>query len=65
MTSEVPKISKTGRYSVMQACAALGIDRKTLSSYVTRGLIKAHIRKVNARKFFIGDDLLRLWYMSF
>lgn len=56
-----PKVNESGRYSVMQACEALGIHRNTLRNYTEQGLIKCGFRRGNGRKFYEGREIVRFW----
>lgn len=56
-----PRISESGRYSVTQTCAILGINRKTLQKYTERALIKCGYRRTNYRKFYLGREIVRFW----
>ena len=64
ITTEEPKVKETGRYSVQQTSAVLGIHRNTLRSYTEQGLIKCGFRKVNYRKFYEGREIIRFWKAS-
>ena len=61
MVSEEPKVSPTGRYSMVQASQALGIHRNTLKRYSEEGHIKFGIHAISRRKFFLGSEILKLW----
>lgn len=61
MTAIEPNINATGRYSIGEASALLGMHRNTLRKYTEQGLIKCGYRKATARKFYMGSELLRLW----
>lgn len=61
---ERPSVTPSGRYSVTQTCAALGIHRGTLQRYTERGAIRAHFRRVDGRKVYEGRDIIRLWLAS-
>ena len=56
-----PKVNETGRYSVSEACEALGIHRNSLSSYTNSGIIKCGFRKMNGRKFYLGSEIMKFW----
>lgn len=56
-----PQCADGGRYSVTEACALLGIHRKTLERYRERHLIKAGFRINNHRKFYTGFEIKKLW----
>lgn len=61
MTSEEPKVSKSGRYSVGKTCEALGICRNTLIKYVKRGDIVPMPIGESGRMRFEGVSILRFW----
>ena len=61
ITAIEPNVSLNGRYSVTEASALLGIDRKTLRNHALEGRIRFGIRRTNGRKFFCGRELLRYW----
>lgn len=61
MTAIEPTINETGRYSIGEASALLGMHRNTLRKYTDQGYIKCGYRKATARKFYMGSELLRLW----
>ena len=56
-----PIVNELGRYSVMETCAALGIHRNSLRKYTEQGLIKCGFRKLSARKFYSGREILKFW----
>lgn len=56
-----PKVADTGRYSVTETCAALGIHRNSLRKYTDQGLIKCGFRKATCRKFYAGREILKFW----
>ena len=56
-----PNINATGRYSIGEASALLGMHRNTLRKYTEQGYIKCGYRRTNARKFYLGVELIRLW----
>ena len=60
MTSECPKVTPSGRYTVMQTCRALGIDRNTLRSYTVKGYIKC-VYRPDTRKVYKGSEITRFW----
>lgn len=61
ITTNEPKVNEGGRYSVMQACEALGIHRNTLRNYTEQGLIKCGFRRETGRKFYVGREIVRFW----
>lgn len=61
MVNEQPAVSPTGRYSVMETCKILGIHRNTLRKYTRQGRIRCGVRRVNARIFYTGSEILSVW----
>ncbi len=61
MTAIEPQVSLTGRYSIGEASAILGINRGTLLRYTYAGHIKCGFRRVSARRFYLGSEILRFW----
>lgn len=61
MVSNEPKVCANGRYSIDETCSLLGLHRNTLRRYTAKGQIRFGIRRVNARKFYLGSEILRFW----
>lgn len=61
ITSIEPKVAETGRYSVTETAAALGIHRNSLRNYTEQGHIKCGYRRQTGRKFYLGSDILKFW----
>ena len=61
ITAIGPKVEDNGRYSVKDTCIHLGIYRRTLQKYTEMGLIACGFREFNARKFYLGKEILRFW----
>lgn len=61
ITAIEPKVALDGRYSITEACKALGIHRNTLLKYTEQGMIRCGFRKINARKFYKGSEIIRFW----
>ncbi|MFR9498023.1 MAG: DNA-binding protein [Rikenellaceae bacterium] len=64
ITAIEPMVAESGRYSVMQTAAALGIHRNSLRKYTDVGLIKCGFRKETARKFYTGKEILKFWRLQ-
>lgn len=64
LTAIEPVVADAGHYTTMQTCRALGIHRNTLNRYCLGGKIKAHFRKLDNRKYYIGADIKKLWRTS-
>ncbi len=61
ITVTEPRLDKEGRYSATDTCRLLGIHRNTLLTYTKCGLIRCGYRRVGARKFYLGAEILRFW----
>lgn len=61
MTSQRPDVDATGRYSIKETSALLGIHRNTLRRYTAKGLIKSGFRKCTKSRFYTGLEILRVW----
>lgn len=61
MTSEEPRVSQTGRYSINETAELLCIHRNSLRTYTDKGLIKCGFRKATMRKFYTGNEILAFW----
>ena len=59
-----PQVADTGRYTITEACKALGIHRNTLRRYWEKKLIKCTYRRCDHRKLFSGVEIQKLWRMS-
>lgn len=64
MTPTRPHIAPTGSYTVTQASALLGINRKTLRRYESAGLVVAHLNQLGRRKYS-GRELIKLWEINY
>lgn len=61
LTSEPPKVSRTGRYTVKKTCEALGIYRSTL--YAISPYLLPWTGSERHRRYY-GDKILRYWYRA-
>lgn len=61
ITSEEPKVSQTGRYSVTETCGILNISRVTLYRLTNSRFIRCGYRRESGRKFYLGSEILRFW----
>lgn len=61
ITPEPPAVSPRGRYTTMQACAALGICRKTLYVYLAGSRVKPKRGKVRKALILYGTDIMKIW----
>lgn len=61
ITAIEPQVSLTGRYSIKETSALLGINRNSLRKYTNLGFIKCGFRRQTARKFYLGSEILNFW----
>lgn len=61
ITIDEPQVSDSGRYSIEQAAAVLGIHRNTLRRHTQDGFIKCSFRRTNKRRFYTGSEIKRYW----
>ena len=64
MVIEQPNVKPAGRYTTGKAASILGIHRNTLLNHTKKGNIQCHYRKATGRKFYLGTDIIKFWYMS-
>lgn len=61
ISANEPEVAATGRYSVTETCAQLGICKNTLRRYTELGLIRCGFRRGSGRKFYTGSEIIRFW----
>lgn len=61
MVSEVPKVSRQGRYNAKETAKVLGIDPKTLWRHTQLQHIHCEYRKCNGRPVYLGAEIIRYW----
>lgn len=61
ITSIEPNVAPTGRYTIAETCAFLGIHRHTLRKYTLEGFIRCGYRRASSRPFYRGSDILSFW----
>lgn len=61
MVDEEPRVAQRGKYTITEASRRLGVHRNTLARYLKEGKIRCRFSKETNRKYFSGDDLVRLW----
>lgn len=64
MNPDEPQVTDNGRYSVMETCRALGINRSTLRRWVNAGKIQCKFRKIDNRKVFEGREIKKAWRIA-
>ncbi len=52
----------TGRYSIGRTSTELGVHRNTLRRMTTDGIIPVHHRQATGKSFYLGKDILKVWY---
>lgn len=61
MKATLTDISPKGIYTGAQAIRALGISSATFYKYVKEEIIPKHIRKIDKKPVYLGNDLLRIF----
>ncbi len=61
MTNTRPHVASDGRYSMTEAAALLGVDRKTIYRWRKSGYLKSHKRRMNDRPFLFGREILKIF----
>lgn len=61
MTSDLPQISPTGRYTTAQAAQILGVDRHTIQRWHNAGELAASATN-GRRRYYKGTDLMKAYY---
>ena len=61
MVTEMPEVTPSSRYTVMETCRLLGIHKNSLRKYTLTGRIKAGTRMSTAKKFYLGSEILKFW----
>lgn len=59
VTSTMPNVIPTSRYTIKETCAILGVHRNTLRAYVRAGYIRCSVKQNGKR--FTGTEILRFW----
>ena len=61
MITELPNIRPTGRYTVSQAAALLGVDRHTITRWHKAGQLRS-LATAGKRTYFKGTSLMAAYY---
>lgn len=65
MTSTMPSVVPTGRYSTKETLSILGCSRTFLNKYAklpaSMGGIRFGVRRGNGRRFYTGAEIVRFW----
>jgi DNA-binding transcriptional MerR regulator len=61
MNREEPKVAKEGRYPTCEAARRLGCHRNTLKRYAGVLRINPRMNPNNNRRFYTGEQLIRIW----
>lgn len=61
MTTELPKVSRNGRYTLAESARLMACDTRTLYKYADRFGIAPGTNKVTKRPYFKGEQLIRIW----
>ena len=61
MTQTEPNVALTGKYELRDAARLLGVSPSTITKWTAAGKLRAGIRRVNGRRYWTGNELLRVW----
>ena len=61
MTTELPKVSRNGRYTLVESARLMACDTRTHYKYADRFGIAPGTNKVTKRPYFKGEQLIRIW----
>ncbi len=61
MTSEIPNVTDSGRYTVCDAARIMNVNRRTIYNWIDKGYLKFGLFRHNGRKFIPGKELIRFW----
>ena len=61
VTMKEPEVNPSGRYSINDTAAKLGIARSTLLNWEKKGYIRSYLMRTGYRKFYTGIDILKCW----
>ncbi len=61
MTTEMPNVADTGRYSIKETAEILGVCRRSVEGYLSKGYLKYHRRRHNGYRFVTGREIKRFY----
>lgn len=61
MTTEMPDIADTGRYSIKETAEILGVCRRSVDYYLKSGYLKCGRRRHNGYRFVTGREIKRFY----
>lgn len=61
MKNTMPQINPSSRYELREAAKFLGVSPSTITRWTNRGLVRCYYRRINHRRVWLGEDLLRIW----
>jgi predicted site-specific integrase-resolvase len=64
MVNEKPNVPPTARYSLREAAKILGVNAKTISRAIERGVLRCGYRKMNNMPYVEGKEIMRMWQES-
>lgn len=64
MIIEKPKVSPSGRYTLLQAAKALELSKSTIYRMIGGGKIKATHRQSDNKQVIAGTEILRVWQQT-
>ena len=65
MTATQPEVTATGRYSIQDTAKQLGVSRRTVERFIEDKKLKAHVRKINGKKYITGSEILKVWNQTY
>jgi predicted site-specific integrase-resolvase len=61
ITSTFPECADTGKYSIKDTCAILGIHRNSLAKYTKSGAILMTRTRDGLHGYYKGTEIKRFW----
>lgn len=57
----MPDVADTGRYSIKETAEILGVCRRSVDNYLSKGYLKCGRRRHNGRRFVTGREIKRFY----
>ena len=61
MIQQEPAVVKTARYELREAAKILQVSASSISKWTAAGLMRAQRKRLNGRRCWTGEELLRAW----